>query len=273
VPPPTPSGWRLPFTATQRGVHANAGGWPPIDEDLAFIKHNRVEVVLIPAYEPNQARLAISRYRMVGVKHFIIRAATHAKITGDPNEFAQQTVPTLREYADQLGGSAGMMIAMHNEPNTNHEGFGSAWHSGNEFGGWLVQLAAIYRAKLPGCKLGFPALSPGGYAPNERADESTFARQARAAMLAMDWIGLHCYWTKQDGSDFAPPKSRWQELYFGKPWVGTEIGPAGGAKNSAVAVRKSYEWGAANNVPIISWLLNGAKGWDAAEWISNAVLL
>jgi len=272
TPAPAPSQWALPFAATQRGVHASAGGWPPTNDELALVKHNKVEVVLIVAYEANQARMAIQRFRSVGVKHFVIRAATHAAI-GDANDFAQRTVPILREYAAALGGSDDMMIAVHNEPNIKDEGFGSAWHSGGEFGGWFTQVEAIYRAELPGCKIGFPALSPGAAVVNVRADEETFAKQARAAMLSADWIGVHYYWVKEDGSDIHPLLSRWKELYGGRPLVGTEVGPADNTKITAQAVRKMYEWGAINNVPIMSWLLNGTERFPLQEWISNGVIL
>lgn len=272
TPPIPPRTWKLPFTAVQRGVHASAGGWPPTNDELALVKHNKVEVVLIVAYEANQARMAIQRFRSVGVKHFIIRAATHAEIK-DANDFAQRTVPILREYAAALGGSDDMMIAVHNEPNIKKEGFSSAWRNGGEFGGWFTQVEAIYRAELPGCKIGFPALSPGAAVVNVRGDEETFAKQARAAMLSADWIGVHYYWVKEDGSDIHPLKSRWQELYGGRPLVGTEVGPSDDTKITVQAVRKMYEWGAVNNIPIMSWLLNGTERFPRQEWISNGILL
>ena len=276
VPVPPPAGWILPFTATQRGVHGSAGGWSPeaASVDLEMVRRNKVEIVFIAAYEPGQAQLAVMRFRSAGVKHFIIRAATHAAITSDASDFARRTVPILKEYAAVIGSSQNMLIAVHNEPNIVHEGFGTAWHSGGEFGGWFSQVCAIYRVELPGCKLGFPALSPGGAVSGWRGDEATFAREARAAMLSADWIGVHYYWTKPDGGDIAPMRSRWQQLYGGKPLVGTEVGPADDVKITPQAALKMYEWGAANNLPIMSWLLNPAgKQWEKAAWINNGVYL
>lgn len=274
-PPPQLSGWSLPFIATQRGVHASAGGWAPTpgSADLDLVRRNKVEIVFIAAYEAEQAQLAVDRFRSAGVKHFVIRAATHAAITKDASDFARHTVPTLKEYAVALGGSQNMLIAVHNEPNIVGEGFGSAWETGHEFGGWFAQVAAIYRAELSGCKLGFPALSPGGSVPAVRTDEETFAKQARAAMLSADWIGVHYYWTKPDGSDIAPLRSRWSQLYGGRPLVGTEIGPADGVKITVEALRKAYLWFGVNGIPMMSWVLNGAGGWKNAEWVSNGVVL
>jgi hypothetical protein len=260
--------WRLPFTAQQRGVHASAGGWSPAENDgqLDLVRRNRVEVALIVAYEPGQATDAIRRFKGAGVRHFIIRAATHAVPTANPGAFVQQTRPLLSEYAAALGGTRNMMIALHNEPNLVPEGWGAAWHNGAEFAAWFKSVAAAYRTLFAGAKIGFPALSPGKAVPNLRSDEEQFIRESASAINDADWIGVHYYWQRPDGTDINPPAERWRTWFASKPIVGTEIGPSDQNIVTAQAMRLAYQRFAAANVPAVAFLLNGAGRWQNAAW-------
>jgi hypothetical protein len=260
--------WRLPFAATQRGVHGSAGGWAPAADDpqLDLVRRNRVEVMLIVAYEAGQANDSIRRFRAVGVRHFIIRAATHGVPSSNPGEFVTRTRHILQEYAVALGGTRNLMIAVHNEPNLAPEGWGSAWHNGGEFAAWFKAVAAAYRTLFAGVKIGFPALSPGGHVPNLRTDEEQFTREAASAIGDADWVGVHYYWGRPDGADINPPADRWRGWFGSKPLVGTEVGPTDHNIVTAPAMRLAYQRFAAANVPAIGFILNGAGKWQNAAW-------
>lgn len=262
------SPWTLPFTATQRGVHASAGGWSPAPQDrqLDLVRSNKVEVVLIVAYEPLQAQQAIPRFKGAGVKQFVFRAASHLMPTSNPGEFVEKTKPILNEYASVLGTTRDMMIAVHNEPNLIPEGWVTAWHNGGEFAAWFKAVAAAYRTLFAGAKIGFPALSPGGSVLNLRTDEAQFIREAASAINDADWIGVHYYWQKQDGSDIAPPINNWKSWFGSKPLVATEVGPTDQNIITAPAMRLAYQRFAAINVPVMGYILNGAGGWENAAW-------
>lgn len=262
-----------PVIVASRGVHASAGGWGPTDQELDLVRHNRVEAVLIAAYEPNQAALAVPRFRDAGVRDFIIRAATSQRITADPQAFVDSTLPRLREYRDALTSAFSadkpMLIAVHNEPNVSVEGFGSAWHNGAEFTRWYLHVVRRYRDALPNILIGFPALSPGGdlALPNvSRMDEWRFADQCADAISASDWVGVHAYFVG-DGSDIDLKPERWRGMARGRSVIVTEGGPADGIQNDGIKLDNTYRRCEAVGLPLMAWLLSGAGAWQQAGWL------
>jgi hypothetical protein len=262
----------LPFVASQRGVGSSAGGWAPTDRELELVRLNRIEVLLICTYEPGQAATAVSRFRNAGVKHFIIRAAHHGAPSADPAEYVRRTEPTLREYAKALGSTQDMLIAVHNEPNIKQEGWGTAWRDGVEFGLWFVQVAAHYRQLFPGAKLGYPALSPGVDVPNLRYAEPRFLNESAPAIAEADWIGVHYYWQRLDGSDINPPVQMWRTVFGNKPLVCTELGPSDHNTVTAEAMRAAFNKFAQIGVPPVAFILNGAGSWKNAAWDENGIV-
>ena len=268
---PLPS-WKIQITPSMRGVHASAGGWAPSQNELDLIHRNNVKWVLIPTYEAGQGR-ALVQYRGAGVEQFVFRAAIYDPIGGmESANFLARTTPILDEYAAVLGSTNNMLIAIHNEPNLFDEGAGLWWQNGAEFAIWWQGIAAEYRRRYPGCKLGFPALSPGGNASRVRLDEARFLTQAQAAINVCDWVGVHYYWQKQDGSDINPPAAQWGSWFKQKPVLGTEIGPANNTIITSQAVTRSYDVFRGIGIPIASWLLSGAGAWQNAEWVSHGIL-
>jgi hypothetical protein len=262
---PTESSFMLPFAASQRGVGASAGGWAPGQRELDLAKRNRVEVVLMCAYQLGQAARAVQDFRNIGARHFIVRAALN-NVTGDPNDFINRTLPCLREYEAAIGRDGPFMIAVHNEPNIAPEGWNSAWRDGFGFSNWFLAVAAAYRQQFRNAKIGFPALSPGGDVPGLRMDEARFIAGCGPAINASDWVGVHCYWTRNDGSDITLPLDKWRVWYGNKPIVGTEVGPADGTNNMGRAMRLAYDKFAMAGIPAIGWVLNGAGAWQNAAW-------
>jgi hypothetical protein len=269
-PPPA---WLPAFTASQRGVGSSAGGWSPSDRELELVRSNRVELALICAYEPNQAETAVPRFRNAGIRHFVIRAAQHGLPSANPQEYVSRTASLLREYATALGSTQNMMIAVHNEPNITPEGWGVAWRNGTEFAQWYLQVAAAYRTLFPGAKIGFPALSPGVGVPGLRYAEPQFTAEATAAIQDADWIGVHYYWQKPDGSDINPPASQWRLWFGNKPLVGTEVGPTDQNVVTSAAMRLAYQKFAQIGVPAVAFILDGAGAWGNASWTANSIMM
>ena len=273
APTPGPSMWQPPIIPTMRGVHGNAGGWAPTQNELDAIHRNKVRWILIPCYEQGQGR-ALVQYRGAGVEQFVFRAAIHDPVGGSsPDNFIARTTPILDEYATVLGSTQGMMIAIGNEPNLYQEGAGFWWKNGTEFAYWFARIAVEYRKRYPGCKIGFPAMSPGEGVTNVRLDEAKFVTEASQAIRICDWVGVHYYWQRPDGRDIQPPVTQWRKWFGNKPILGTEIGPANNTQISSEAVSASYSiFGSANvGIPIASWLLSGAGAWQNAEWVSHGI--
>lgn len=263
--------WQLPFSASARGGHADAGGWSPDAIDLDIARRNEIETLMIVAYMSDQADKTIPAYRNAGVKNFILRATIGEKIT-TPQRFVDLTVPCLKSYA-RLLGSDGLMIAISNEPNLATEGWGSAWADGAAFAAWWQTVATAYRAVFSGCKLGFPAMSPGGDIAGVRLSEQTFVIQAQKAVEAADWIGVHSYWQSADGSDYQPSIQMWHRQFGGNvPIVATEVGPTPG-QVTAPAVLKAYKLLGDAGIPAMQWILNGRGSFANADWRINNIQL
>jgi hypothetical protein len=256
------------ITVGMRGVHASAGGWAPDDREIELVRHNRVESVFMVAYEPNQAASAVERFKSAGVRDFIVRAATHGAITGNADDFINDTLPRLKEYYQAIGPS--MLVAVHNEPNVSPEGWSKAWQNGVDFAQWYLKVARAYREAMPGVRIGFPALSPGEDVAGLRADESRFATEAAAAIAASDWIGVHAYFVG-DGSDIDLKPQLWQRIAQGRSIIVTEGGPANDILNTGTKLSNVYTRCAAQNLPVMAWLLSGAGGWGWAGWKEQGV--
>lgn len=265
-----PTSWNPPFKASARGGHADAGGWSPDAIDLDVARRNEIETLMIVAYMSDQAATTIPLYRGAGVKNFILRATIGEKIT-TAERFINLTVPCLKSYAALLG-NADLMIAISNEPNLVSEGWGSAWQDGKGFAQFWITVANAYRSIFPGCRLGFPAMSPGGDIAGVRLSEVTFVLQAQAALELSDWIGVHSYWQNQDGSDYVPSIDLWRRQFgTSKPIVGTEVGPTGPI--SVAAIMKAYKLLGDAGIPAMAWILNGRGDFKNADWrLSNIQL-
>ena len=256
-----------------RGVHGSAGGWAPGDDELNLIRHNGVDSVLIAAYERGQAESASPRYRSAGVRDFIIRAATAKRnITANPDDFVDATLPTLREYQEALGDTK-LILAVHNEPNVSVEGFGTAWKNGTDFTRWYLAVIRRYRDELPGVRIGFPALSPGGdldLPEVKRMDEWRFVAQCGEAIAASDWVGVHAYFVG-DGTDIDLKPDLWRQMAHGRSVIITEGGPADHIPNSGQKLHNVYMRCAEIGVPVMAWLLSGAGAWESADWVKRRV--
>jgi len=110
-----------------------------------------------------------------------------------PQQFFDWTISDVKRAAGYLGGRD-VIVELHNEPNLEPEGLWHSWNNGAEFASWLAQLAGLYRAAMPGVKLAFPGLSPGGDVGGLRIDNQRFMRDAAGAIPAVDYLGVHTYW-------------------------------------------------------------------------------
>lgn len=258
----------------QLGIHANAGGWAPDPAQLDTIRRNNIKTVLIVAYQAGQADRAVRLFRSVGVENFVIRAAVTGDIPGTPQNFIQRTIMTLHEYASALGGSQNMLIAVGNEPNLYREGFGSIWKSGTEFAQWYRQVTEFYKENLPGCRIGFPAMSPGGTVTNIRADEAQFLLSARnaGAFAISDWVGVHYYFASPL-DEITPPIAKWRQWYGTKPIICTEVGPGDQTVTTNDAAKRVQIKFDTLQIPAMHWLLEGAGAWKGADWTLRGITI
>jgi hypothetical protein len=251
--------------------HPRPGRWhspDSINRDL--IKRNGVGLYFGVTYKTGQAQDTIPLLREVGVQQFIVRA-THDGHIGTSEDFVSRTIPLLKPYYDILG--PGMMIQVSNEVNLVDEGWGSAYKNGSEFAAWFLKVVAAFRAAFPGCKLGFPPMSPGGDATGVRTDEQRFVNEAQAAIDAADWVGVHYYWQDPAGADIKPPFAMWRKQFSYKPIVATEVGPT--AALTTGALTKAYDAFKAGGIPCCMWILDsdGDPKFDNASWRKNNVTL
>lgn len=266
IPPSSPGQtWIPPFNASMRGVGLNAGGWAPSASELMLISANDIQVCLMVAYNANVAAQAIPHLHQAGIKNVIVRAAIGEAVS-TAQRYVDLTLPILKEYYVALGSARDMMIAVHNEPNLYSEGLGEGWQDGAGFAAFFATVSQAYRNAFPGCKIGFPAMSPGGAEPGIRVNEITFVQQAAAAVRAADWIGVHCYWQHNDGSDFRPPIEVWRQIFGNKPIVGTEIGVVGAGVVTSEAVLRAYQVMGQAAIPVMAWVLNGTGSFQNADW-------
>jgi murein DD-endopeptidase MepM/ murein hydrolase activator NlpD len=264
---PTPNAGTVQIAL--RGVHANAGGWQPQDREIDLIRANKPQSILIVTFEGAQAQFSIPRYREAGIRDFIVRAAHHGLVSGNPQEFIDATLPKLKEYQQALGETP-LHVAVHNEPNVTREGWRSAWQDGAGFSQWYTQVIRAYRDALPGVKIGFPALSPGGDVQNLRMDEWRFAEACTEVIAASDWVGVHAYYVG-DGNDIDLKPDRWRQMAQGRSIIVTEGGPADGIPNSAAKAENVYRRCAAEGFPCMAWLVYGAGQWASAGWVENDI--
>lgn len=279
TPAPTPVPvpvWPMPLNAQNRGVHTSAGGWSPLANHLELITRNQVKTALLMTYNGGVAITAIPAYRKAGITNFILRPeVSHRK--SNAKSFVAETLPNLREYVNVIGSTNNLMIQIGNEPNLFDEGLtdaahpGGGWTDGAGFAKWWIEVATEYRKEFPGCKLGFAAMSPGGNVAGVRMDEIAFVSKCAAAIDAADWISVHNYWQKSDGSDISLPLVQWKKYFGIKPIVATEVGPT--ADMSVGAIVKAYDAFAAAEIPCIIWILDGTKAFDNADWGVHNVTL
>jgi GH24 family phage-related lysozyme (muramidase) len=104
------------------------------------------------------------------------------------SDFLADTLQSCERWAEK----GITFIEVHNEPNLTDEGLG-VWKDGSEFADWFNQVASALRDRIPGVKVGWPGLSPGGDIPDRRAAALPFFEQAQSAVENADWIGAHCY--------------------------------------------------------------------------------
>jgi len=119
-----------------------------------------------------------------------------------PNQFLEYTIKDVRRALKQLAGRK-VIVELHNEPNTVHEGLGSSWSDGSTFSAWWRELLKSYRRALPGVRFIYPGLSPGATVIGVKQDHIQFLEASRAAAEAADGIGVHLYWSTYQPMDQA----------------------------------------------------------------------
>lgn len=175
------------------GLHASAD--PDISEaEIREFQHTRPGVIKLLSFHPPEAiaRLADDHPQAL----WIVRAFLDfggRRVT--PDQFVSWTLSDVQRTLDVLKGRE-LLVELHNEPNTHHEGLGRAWADGRDFSQWWLEVQRLYRTALPGVPLLYPGLSPGGSVAGVRQDHIEFLEASRPAVAAADGLGVHLYWSR-----------------------------------------------------------------------------
>lgn len=180
------------------GLHGRTDGEFK-DADYPIVARARLEAVKITSHATLET---VRRLKAINLEMFIlVRAIETFEEDGQPRkvtpaQFVERTTPDLSRLYD--ADPSLRYVEIHNEPNLRSEGLGGSWNDGAEFGGWFLEVAALYRQRFPDAHFGFPGLSPGPASTADgRVDSEAFLSQAEIAAQQADWIGLHAYWVNE----------------------------------------------------------------------------
>lgn len=179
-----------PYDHCLAGVHGRASGGDPRASDYHALALARMEAIkhMSSATPEKSYGAAGSRFQMVRLfASFVNRRVT-------PADFVRWVTYDM----DQWYNCGVRYYEIHNEPNLVQEGLGYSWKNGLYFADWWMDVAYALRPKYPGALFGFPGCSPGDSIPNVREAQWLFINEARVAIMAADWIGVHCYWQSWD---------------------------------------------------------------------------
>lgn len=173
------------------GLHASADGSLAAGE-LQVFKTARIELVkVLSSIGPDDVSALAGALPSA---QFIVRAfLSFGDRHVSPAQFCDWTLPDVKRTLERLGGRP-VWVELHNEPNLYLEGMGRSWPDGIGFANWLMEVLARYRRELPGLKMMFPGLSPGGTVSGVRLDSRAFIEQARVAVARCDGLAVHTYW-------------------------------------------------------------------------------
>ncbi len=182
------------------GLHGRADGeLQPADLPLfAAAGMEAAKLTSHATLESVRALRAINPNMFIMVRPFVsFINADGSPRTITPQQFFDWTVDDVARLYDNDPNIR--YLEIHNEPNLAIEGMGHMWQNGREFGTWLTEVFALYRARFPEARLGFPGLSPGPVSrqAGRFAHFAPFLEEARDAANLADWIGTHAYWVNE----------------------------------------------------------------------------
>jgi len=188
VPPPIP-----PPNQPMFGLHARSDPGDISQQEVNEFSIARIEVAKVLSAHSGSSVSSLAS--LPSVKTLIIRAFLDfggRNVT--PDDFFNWCKDDVIRTLDNAQGKD-VILELHNEPNLAPEGWGTSWMDGYTFGAWLDALRGRFEALRPSLRLMYPGLSPGGYIPGLRQDHVQFIEQSRQAVMGMDALGVHVYWS------------------------------------------------------------------------------
>ena len=82
-----------------------------------------------------------------------------------------------------------------NEPNIYPGGMGWMWNNGVTFASWLNTTLSLLKPQYPGCRWGYPALSP-------QPNTESFFKDSRVVADQCDFVCVHSYWWTWSGGTY-----------------------------------------------------------------------
>lgn len=179
--------------ACMPGLHGRADG-RLIPGDLRIVSESGLRAVKLLSTASSEdvlALQAIDRGMFILVRLFADMSSRRAS----PEDFCSWVVDDMRRFY-RLGIR---WFEVHNEPNLKAEGLDKSWSNGREFGAWFLAVRNNLKTTFPEALFGFPGLSPNSFLVQWRYDDIAFISEARGAVEAADWLGVHSYWqTRQE---------------------------------------------------------------------------
>lgn len=263
-----------PIKASRVNLHMGAGGWSPTDppNQLNIVASNKTHAMLVPTYHPEQAGEIIRLFRSAGVEQFVLRAVA-STFPSRGGAWAAMAIPRLLPFVNALHTKT-VMIQLHNEPNLYAEGLDS-WGDGKGYNKWFADARNAIVQAIPGAKIGFSPLSPGGDVPNVRIDEITFLKACAGAIGLSDWFAVHCYYGNADANDLKIPIDRWKKYAQGKPIICTEAGPSLDRSVTIPGAQAMFKAFAKVNIPAFGWILDHTKNphFAGQSWSAQGIVL
>lgn len=158
---------------------------------------------------------------------------------------------------------------IHNEPNLPGEGYLRKWHNGRDFAAWWIAVRNDLDAQFPGCRWGFPALSPNDHT------YWTFMQDAAAAVQLADILGVHVYWWNAGAQMQAvAAANNFAATYPDKPIHVTEFSRPSGDNYAAKGAEYVKFYGAdwrPNVEKLDSFTLYASGGWITEAWAGTEI--
>ena len=192
VPPPTG------VSDVKFGIHTSADS-RLMTNDMTMLTAIKPDVIkLLSGFPQSDVVKVVNKFPKAT---YIVRAFLSfggRKVT--PAQFYEWTISDVVRTVDTLVangvGKDRLLLELHNEPNLVDEGLSASWANGREFGVWLADVAVRYRQALGSkVQLLYPGLSPGETIPSIRQDSKVFFTESKSALVSVDAVGVHGYWS------------------------------------------------------------------------------
>lgn len=186
--PPTP-----PPTITMKAGVGVGNLYPFTTQELDAIQLGKCETVLLmtmPDYAQMRQQVQKLRTKIPGID---IVGRLFFPEDGAPYT-PQQALAYCRNGLQGMYDEGIREFQIGNEVNIAPGGMGWNWQNGTQFAAWFDLELSLLKSQFPGCRWGYPALSP-------QSNTVQFFTDSKSVADKCDWVGVHSYfWTWSGGA-------------------------------------------------------------------------